>query len=225
MLIGGIPGLVSAAGLPAPVSRSDRVLTVPSPTPAIVQVPTPAPDQPFLPQPEPEQSQTFAPTVAPSTVSDPLMNAQLNELRQSILQVDPLRPSIPEENEKTPQLVPDPDDNNPRIYMESHSWPWFQTNRDPLPFYHDPLYFEEPNLERCGKNHGVFQPLVSAGHFYGRIPLLPVMLVTQRPCEKVYSLKDCRSCQEFDKHTFMYSFFTRERIVPNCPDTYRYPAP
>lgn len=44
-----------------------------------------------------------------------------------------------------------------------------------LNFCYQPLYFEEVNLERFGRSHGILQPFVSAADFYGRIPLLPYM--------------------------------------------------
>jgi hypothetical protein len=44
-----------------------------------------------------------------------------------------------------------------------------------LNFCYQPLYFEEVNLERYGRSHGILQPAVSAVAFYGRIPLLPYM--------------------------------------------------
>lgn len=53
---------------------------------------------------------------------------------------------------------------------------------------HRPLYFEEVNLERYGYECGVCQPLASAAHFFGTIPLLPYRLVAEPPRECVYTL-------------------------------------
>ncbi len=57
-------------------------------------------------------------------------------------------------------------------------------------FYHKPLYFEEPNLERYGQHVGgpLFQSTVSAAHFFGRIPLLPYMIGKDSPCSCDYTL-------------------------------------
>lgn len=50
-----------------------------------------------------------------------------------------------------------------------------------LEFCYQPLYFEEVGVERYGHSWGMLQPAVSAVHFYGRIPLMPIMLVRQPP--------------------------------------------
>ncbi|QDT79611.1 hypothetical protein Mal35_30750 [Gimesia maris] len=42
---------------------------------------------------------------------------------------------------------------------------------------YNPLYFEEPYLERYGYNYGpAIQPFISAGRFFGRVPALPYMI-------------------------------------------------
>lgn len=48
-------------------------------------------------------------------------------------------------------------------------------------FCHQPLYFEDINLERYGRSHGVFQPFISAARFYGSVPALPYKMVVQPP--------------------------------------------
>ena len=53
---------------------------------------------------------------------------------------------------------------------------------------HNPLYFEEINLERYGYNYGHLQPIVSAAHFFATIPLLPYEMTVHPPHEEVYSL-------------------------------------
>lgn len=55
-------------------------------------------------------------------------------------------------------------------------------------FCHQPLYFEEPNLERYGHHAGCFQPLLSGAHFFGTIPLLPYKLALDHPCDCQYVL-------------------------------------
>jgi hypothetical protein len=60
-------------------------------------------------------------------------------------------------------------------------------------FYHKPLYFEQPNLERYGVGTNCrLQPAASAIHFFGTIPLLPYKILTQHPCEKYYTLGNNR---------------------------------
>ena len=60
-------------------------------------------------------------------------------------------------------------------------------------FYHKPLYFEQPNLERYGQGtYRFLQPAASSIHFFGTIPLLPYKVLTQHPCEKHYTLGNRR---------------------------------
>lgn len=60
-------------------------------------------------------------------------------------------------------------------------------------FYHNPLYYEQPNLERYGIGPcRVSQPALSAAHFFGSFALAPYKILTQHPCEKVYTLGHCR---------------------------------
>ena len=66
-----------------------------------------------------------------------------------------------------------------------------------VPFSHRPLYFEQPNLERCGHHCGVFTPYTSAGHFFGSAVLLPLHMVLDPPCRCVPTLGDCPTCESY----------------------------
>lgn len=58
---------------------------------------------------------------------------------------------------------------------------------------HNPLYFEEPYLERYGYNYGpVIQPFISAGRFFGRMPALPYMI-------GAYPLDECQYSLGYDR--------------------------
>ncbi|MDA8745490.1 hypothetical protein N9N28_12730 [Rubripirellula amarantea] len=72
-------------------------------------------------------------------------------------------------------------------------------SRQTIRFCHRPLYFEDPNLERCGKGWGCLQNPVSAVRFLGDALLLPYQMVRQRPQCEVSSLGDCR-CGESYPH-------------------------
>lgn len=50
---------------------------------------------------------------------------------------------------------------------------------------HRPLYFEDVNLERHGYKIPIIQPALSAAHFFGRVPLLPYLMVSEphRDCQ------------------------------------------
>lgn len=74
---------------------------------------------------------------------------------------------------------------------DSHDYLWMPTPYtwiSPV-FYHQPLYFEQPNLERYGLGRArVVQPLLSSVHFFGSIPLVPYKTLTHHPRERVYTL-------------------------------------
>ena len=55
-------------------------------------------------------------------------------------------------------------------------------------YCHKPLYFEDWNLERYGHSHGWADPIVSAAHFFVRVPLLPYQMGVELPWECVYPL-------------------------------------
>ena len=60
---------------------------------------------------------------------------------------------------------------------------------------HQPLYFEETNLERYGyspRGLRLFQPLLSAGNFFVTVPLLPYKLAVQPPHQGIYTLGQYR---------------------------------
>jgi hypothetical protein len=102
----------------------------------------------------------------------------------------------------------------PRNYWAEHPQPLplcdvCGTNRGwPLDCYHwcptclcyQPLYFEEPNLERYGYGCGCYtcccstciQSAASAAHFFGTVPSLPYMMAANCPCECNYALGDYR---------------------------------
>jgi hypothetical protein len=79
-------------------------------------------------------------------------------------------------------------------------WPVNSYNWDATCFYHNPLYFEEPNLERYGYNCGdaccccsgcrecCLQPAASAAHFYGAVLALPYCMAEECPGDCVYTL-------------------------------------
>lgn len=56
-------------------------------------------------------------------------------------------------------------------------------------YCHKPLYFEHWNLERYGHSHGfVADSVLSAAHFFARIPALPYQMGVELPWECVYPL-------------------------------------
>lgn len=69
-------------------------------------------------------------------------------------------------------------------------------SRNTFPFRHQPLYFEDPNMERCGASNGCLTELTSIAHFATRIPLLPYLMTSIPPHDSVPALRDCPTgCQ------------------------------
>lgn len=66
-------------------------------------------------------------------------------------------------------------------------------------FMHQPLYFEQSNLERCGNGHGCWQNSVSGIQFLGNTILLPYHLGRQRCDCTVHSGGDCQCCESLPR--------------------------
>ncbi len=64
-------------------------------------------------------------------------------------------------------------------------------------FYHNPLYFEDPNLERCGQTKACLTTLSSAVHFTTMIALTPYLTTVDHPRDCVRALPDCPTCHSF----------------------------
>lgn len=91
------------------------------------------------------------------------------------------------------QGVASPARSGPRADAADYLWsPASYTWISPV-FHHNPLYFEQPNLERYGIGRArVVQPLLSSVHFFGSIPLVPYKTLTHHPRERVYTLGQAR---------------------------------
>lgn len=57
---------------------------------------------------------------------------------------------------------------------------------------HQPLYFEDVNLERHGFSFGIWQPLVSGIKFASVVPALPYLVAAQPPQTTRYTLGETR---------------------------------
>ena len=64
-------------------------------------------------------------------------------------------------------------------------------------FYAHPLYFEDANLERCGRAHGGRTTAVSTIHFAAQILLSPFLVMHDHPDDCVQMLPDCPTCHKF----------------------------
>ncbi len=70
-------------------------------------------------------------------------------------------------------------------------------DRYPIAFKHRPLYFEQPQLERCGLGCGIAQNAISAGKFCMNTFLLPYHMCKTKPGCPVASGGDCLSCKSY----------------------------
>ena len=84
----------------------------------------------------------------------------------------------------------------PLNFLPIYREPWL-ANRDSYAFHHNPLWFEDPNLERCGRGRGHFTTAVSAFHFATNIPILPYRFTAEKPWCRVRTLPDCSVCEKF----------------------------
>lgn len=74
--------------------------------------------------------------------------------------------------------------------------PTLLSNRYPINAIHNPLYFEEPNLERCGNACGIATTAVSALHFVANTLTLPYQIAADPPWTTACTTQDCRCCEE-----------------------------
>jgi hypothetical protein len=72
---------------------------------------------------------------------------------------------------------------------------------------HKPLYFEEVDLERHGHTVPIVQPVISAAHFFGTLPVLPYCMGMDPPWECEYTLGHYRagSCAPYVVPPFPFS--------------------
>ncbi len=74
-------------------------------------------------------------------------------------------------------------------YGTTRGWMQMSFCWDAPAVFFKPLYFEDINLERYGIHRGCCQPILSFGHFFTRCICLPYkLLISQPPCERIYTL-------------------------------------
>jgi hypothetical protein len=85
-----------------------------------------------------------------------------------------------------------------RVDGDSYTGPVHRTSaRDTYAFHHQPLYFEQANLERCGKSWGCLTTAVSVTHFAASTVMLPWQMAVSPPCSTVRTLRDCKAGCEY----------------------------
>ncbi|QDT42992.1 hypothetical protein Pan241w_30870 [Gimesia alba] len=119
---------------------------------------------------------------APSVKSPHLVELGLKPITQLSISAKPPAGELPK-NTAAEQLEKLP---TRQVTMgETRNWELSTMEWEAPGVAYNPLYFEEPYLERYGYNYGALQPFLSAGRFFGRIPVLPYMI-------GAYPMDECR---------------------------------
>lgn len=114
-------------------------------------------------------------------------------------------PPKPPKNVKTPELKLTRPSNDACAYLSDEIPGHYFTSgygvrkspRNTLKFCHNPLYFEDPNQERCGQSKGCLTSACSAIHFTTMAVLLPYQKTVDPPNSCVAALPDCPTCSSF----------------------------
>ena len=109
----------------------------------------------------------------PDAKSAELVDLGLKPLSQLTIRVNPPTGELPK-NTAAEHLDKIPTQHV--VMGDSRDWELVTKEWEAPGVAYNPLYFEEPNLERYGYNYGAIQPFVSAGRFFGRVAILPYMI-------------------------------------------------
>lgn len=90
--------------------------------------------------------------------------------------------------------------------------PWV-ASRDSFAFHHNPLWFEDPNLERCGRGKGHFTSVSSFLQFNTNIAFLPYRMTAEPWHACVRTLPDCTVCQKFGCDAYLPPWSWRAAAV------------
>jgi hypothetical protein len=158
--------------------------------------------------PPPPGSETQGPGAGPEgavqgpggMMADDPYASELRRLLRPITQVDTtvsgapgqFHPDVPDKDERPrlPRAAELFAQDAPQVHGAGRTRPWPELLAlwEAPGLAHHPLYFEEVNLERYGYSFGLAQPVVSAAHFFGRIPALPYLATVDPPHRCVYTL-------------------------------------
>ena len=116
----------------------------------------------------------------------------------------------PSRSEDDSKLLPRPKDRACKYLDNStliayHIPPRFggsRPSRNTLKLCHNPLYYEDPNLERCGQSYGCLTTAASVVHFSTAIAMTPFKMSQNCPRDCVQALPDCPTCHKFGKEAY-----------------------
>lgn len=140
-----------------------------------------------------KQSETMEVDESESTLRGRATMAHLIQLRKPIRLIELADASNdqPKPEDRPAWLV----DSVPAVVVTAIGYGVPIPNRYTICQSHQPLYFEQPNLERCGNGFGVWQNAVSGATFLTNTILLPYKIGKQRPDCEVLAGGDCKTCQ------------------------------
>jgi hypothetical protein len=92
---------------------------------------------------------------------------------------------------------------NAPSYYYAHGYGVRRAPRNTHQFYNNPLYFEDPNLERCGRSKGCLTTASSALHFAAQIATMPYKATVNHPSDCVAALPDCPTCHKFGSDAYL----------------------
>lgn len=90
----------------------------------------------------------------------------------------------------------------PAAYVSSPILGVVHPSRYPVCFTHNPLYYEDANLERCGTSCGMLATARSFALFCGQTAAMPYLVLATPPRTCMSTLGDCRTCEEFGSDAY-----------------------
>jgi hypothetical protein len=146
---------------------------------------------PVIPASDPSQSPTTAARPEEIAAPQPAPGIDVRPVRSMKIDIRAPGGAVPD-NLAREQLSRR---QSPGDTVSVREWSPFAYRWEAPGLCHQPLYFEEVSLERLGRSPvgpRFAQPVISAAHFFGTIPLLPYAIATDPPSELVYTLGEYR---------------------------------
>ncbi len=152
----------------------------------MVPVEAPPSEQALNQGAEPIVVQPTTPSDAPPTpnVAIPVRNYTPKGIREVRLDIAPVKAGVLPEQRSDPATATFPQGTR---MVGTNSWQETSCYGNYLFICHDPLYFEDQVAERYGEHWGKWiQPAVSAGKFFGSVPMAPYKFFANSLSEECY---------------------------------------
>jgi hypothetical protein len=152
----------------------------------MVPVEAPPTEQALNQGAEPIVVQPTTPSDAPPTpnVAIPVRNYTPKGIREVRLDIAPVKAGVLPEQRSDPATATFPQGTR---LVGTNSWQETSCYGNYLFICHDPLYFEDQVTERYGEHWGRWiQPAVSAGKFFGSVPMAPYKFFANSLSEECY---------------------------------------